>query len=228
MSDAVGARQFGEGPLARAVALIYSLLVIELLLLVSTVPGLVPLVLLERDSSNLPLVALCALPFGPAISAALYALHHHRPDLADLRPTTLFWRGYRANLRGVLGIWIPWLVWLTIVAVNLGYFAAAAVPVWWGVLLVVIALGVTLWGTNALVITSLFAFRVRDVARLALYFLVRTPGVTLGNATLLVVAAGVIWMSSEAVLGLLGSGLLLVLLRGGRPMTRKIEREFTT
>jgi uncharacterized membrane protein YesL len=227
MSNAVEAqRRFGEGPLSRAAALIYSLLVIEGLLLVTTAPGLVPLILLDRDASNLPLAAACALPLGPAVSAALYALYHHRPDLADLTPATRFWRGYRANLRPVLGIWVPVLAWLTILAANLTHFAAAAVPAWWGVLLVVVAVGLTLWGINALVITSLFTFRLRDVARLALYFLVRTRRVTVGSACLLIVAAGVTLVASEAVLGLLGSVLVLALLATCRPMISKIEREF--
>src|SRR4051812_29804719 len=68
--DAVGAgRQFGVGPLARAAAFVHTLLVVELLLLATTVPGLVPLVLLDRDASNVPLAAACALPLGPAVSA---------------------------------------------------------------------------------------------------------------------------------------------------------------
>ena len=66
---------FGEGPLSRAAALVYTLIVVELLLLATTLPGLVPLVLLARDVSNAPLAALCLLPLGPALSAALYALH---------------------------------------------------------------------------------------------------------------------------------------------------------
>ncbi|MFI6761084.1 hypothetical protein ACIBF5_18300 [Micromonospora sp. NPDC050417] len=228
MSDAFEARpQFGEGPLSRAAARVYSLLVIEVLLLVTTAPGLVLFLLLEPDASNLPLVALCALPLGPAVSAALYAFDRHRPDLADLTPATNFWRGYRANLRQVLAVWAPSLLWLTIVTANLTHFAVAGVPDWWGVLLVLVALGVTLWCANALVITSLFAFRTRDVARLALHFLARTPGVTVGNACLLLVAVAVTVVTSEAVLGLLGSVLVLTLLRTCRPLIGEIEKEFT-
>jgi uncharacterized membrane protein YesL len=220
-------RQFGEGPLARAAALVYNLLVVELLLLVTTVPGLVVLVLLDRDASNIPLAAACALPLGPALSAALYALHHRRRDLTDLRPAAAFWRGYRANFRGALQVWVPWLVWLMIVAVNLAHFSAAGVPGWWAALLVVVAAAATLAAVNALVITSLFAFRAADVARLAVSSLGRAPAVTLGNACLLVVAAGVTVVSSEAVLALLGSVLAAALLRTCRPMVAEIQREFT-
>jgi uncharacterized membrane protein YesL len=220
-------RQFGEGPLSRAAALVYSLLVVEFLLLVTAAPGLIGLFLLRRDASNLPLAAICAVPLGPAMSAALYALHHHRADLTDLRPAGAFWRGYRANLRGVLLLWCPLLAWLTVLAVNLAHLSTAAVPRWWAGPLLAVAVAAVLWGVDALVITSLFAFRARDVARLALHFLGAARGVTLANACLLVVAVGLTVYGSEAVLALLGSVLALLLVRTSQPMITKVRREFT-
>ncbi|MFC7485079.1 hypothetical protein ACFQX7_40470 [Luedemannella flava] len=203
------------------------MLVVEILLLVTAAPGLVVLVLLDRDVSNLPLVAACALPLGPALSAAVYALHHRRADVADLRPAAAFWRGYRLNAVGVLKVWVPALVWLAIVAVGLANFRATGLPGWWAVLLALVGAGASLWTTNALVITSLFAFRGRDVARLAGHFLTRTPGVTLANACLLIVAGGVVWVSSEAVAALLGSVFVAMLLRNSRPLFDAVRREFT-
>jgi hypothetical protein len=224
---AVARREFGEGPLARAAALIYGLLVVELLFLLTTVPGLVGLVLLDRDASNALVAAICALPVGPALSAALYAVHHRGRDLTELRPATLFWRGYRANVRAALTIWAPWSVWMAVIAINLANLTAAGVPGWWAGLLILVAVAATLWVANALVITSLFAFRAVDVARLAAYFLTRRPGVTLGTASLVLVAAAVTAVWSEAVLALLGSLLALALLRTDRPMISDVHREFT-
>jgi uncharacterized membrane protein YesL len=220
-------RQFGEGPLARAAALIYTLLVVEVLLLVTSLPGLVVLVLLDRDASNIPLAAAAALPLGPALSAAVYALRRRSRDLADLRPAAAFWLGYRRNFGGVLLIWAPWLALVTIVAVNLAHFSATGLPGWWAALLVVIAAVATLWAAGALVIASLFAFRTRDVARLAASFLARAPGVTLGNACLLLAAAAITAVSNELVLALLGSMLAAALLRTCRPMIVQVQREFT-
>lgn len=228
MSDAARAsREFGEGPLSRVTALIYTLLVVEFLLLVTTAPGLVPLILLDPDASNIPLALACALPLGPALSAALYALRHRRPDITELKPAPAFWRGYRMNAAGVLWIWIPGLAWLAIVAVGLTNLSAADVPVWWGVLLAAVGVAAVLWLANALVITSLFAFRARDIARLAGYFLMRTGRVTLGNAGVLIIAAGVMVLSSELVLALLGSVLAMILLRTSRPMIAIVTKEFT-
>ncbi|MET8203998.1 YesL family protein [Micromonospora taraxaci] len=219
-------RRFGDGPLSRITSRVYILLVVELLLLLTTVPGLLPLLVLGRDPSNLPLAALFLVPVGPAVSAALYTMRHQRTDLTDLRPAALFWRGYRTNVSGVLRVWVPTLVWLTVLAMNLAYRDAVGLASWWSVPLVLLAVAVTLCAANALVITSLFDFRTRDVLRLAVHFLVRTPGVTVGTALLLAAATGVTAVFSEAVLAMLGSVLVLALLRVGDPMVDLIRKEF--
>jgi len=218
---------FGTGPLSRFAALVYTLLVVNVLTLVAALPGLVPLALLGRDTSNLPLVALCLVPLGPALSAAVYAVRHRSSDTTDLAPAAAFARGYRANLRGVLAVWVPMLAWLGVSAVSLANFAATGLPGWWAVLLAVVAVATTLWGVNALVITSLFAFRARDVARLAAYFLFRTPGVALGNACLLIVAGGLAVLFSELVPPLLASVFVLSLVRTNEPMFAVLRAEFT-
>ncbi|MEV6813213.1 DUF624 domain-containing protein [Micromonospora sp. NPDC051296] len=221
-------REFGEGPLSRGAALVYTLLVVELLLLLCAAPGLAALFALERHVSNLPLVAVCAAPLGPALSAAVYALHRQRLDLTDLHPWRLFWRGYRANLTGSLLVWVPTLVWLAVIAVNLVNLPAAGVPAWWAVPLVLVGAGVAVVGVNALVITSLFTFRLPDVVRLAGYFVLRTPVVAVGTALLLVAATMLTLVASEAALAALGSVLALALVRGGEPMIATIRKEFVT
>ncbi|NUR27734.1 MAG: DUF624 domain-containing protein [Catenulispora sp.] len=225
--EATADRLFGEGPLARVTAPIYTFLVVDLLLLVAVLPGLIPLVALDRDASNAPLAVACALPIGPALSAALYALRRRGRDLTDLRPAATFWRGYTMNLGGVLRLWVPWLVGMALVAENLAQARAASVPAWWRAALVVVGVAATLWVINALVITSLFAFRPIDVARLAAYFLGRTRGVTVGALGVLIAAVLVVEASSEAVLGLFGVLFAAALLRISAPMTDLVEKDFT-
>jgi hypothetical protein len=111
--------------------------------------------------------------------------------------------------------------------VNLSHARAAAIPGWWAGLLVALAVVATLWMANALVITSLFAFRPIDIARLAAYFLGRAKGVTLGNLCLLICAAGLVTAASEAVLALVGAGFAAFLLRSCRPMIDLVTAEFT-
>lgn len=217
--------RFTDGWLARAAARVHILLVVDVLLLVACLPGLVPLVLLDRDVSNLPLVAACAVPLGPAVSAALYTLHHQRADPTDLRPAVLFWRGYRRGCWPVLRVWLPSVAWLTVIAVNLAHFSAAELPGWWALLLFLVAGLVFLVTVNALVITTLFAFRTRDVLRLAVYFQVRTPQVSLGYAGLVIVVLTVTALTSEAVVALAGALVVVALRLVAAPMTTIIGKE---
>lgn len=219
-------REYGDGPLGRGASAVYWYLVVELLLVLTSLPGLLALTLLDRSVSNAPLVVLCLLPLGPATSAGLYALRG-RAKADALTPAASFWRGYRQNWADALRIWAPALVVLGIVAVSLGGLRAAGVPGWFAPALVVIGVGVLLWLVNALVIVSFFGFRTRDAARLAAYYLAARPLVTLGSLSLLVLAAGTVVLATEVVFGLLAVVWLALVLRTAGPVLTDVEDRFT-
>ncbi|MFG2804980.1 hypothetical protein [Streptomyces massasporeus] len=218
---------FGTGPLSRASALIHTLLTVEALLLLAASPGLAGLLLLGPDPANLPLAALCLLPLGPALSAALYALHHRSRDLTELHPARAYLRGWRLNAGPALKLWTPLLAWLTVIAFTLTHFSATGLPGWWALLLGVIGAVSLLWGAHALVVTSLFAFRARDTARLAAYFLFRHGRATLAAASLLVLTAASAGLLTEALPALLAAPLLLSLLHGSQAVIGETRKDFT-
>ncbi len=220
-------QRFGGGPLSRASALVYNLLVTEILLLLATAPGIVGTLFVPPAPNNAPLLALCALPVGPALAAAFFTLHRRRRDLAELRPAVDFWRGYRTSFHGALLVWVPALAWLTLVATVLTHLSAAGVPRWWAGLLLLSAAGVALWALTALQIVALFSFRAWDLPRLGFYALTRRPAVTLGNLGILIAAALVALFTSEVVLALAGSILVAALVRTSRRLMADIERDFT-
>ncbi len=223
----VRADAFGTGPLSRAAALIHTLVTVAALLLLTAAPGLAGLFLLAPDPANLPLAALCLLPLGPSAAAALYALHHRGGDLTELRPSRVFLRGWRLGAGPALKLWAPLLGWLTVIAFTLTHFPATGLPRWWAFLLAVTGVGSLLWGAHALVLTALFAFRARDTARLAAYFLFRHPRATLGALSLLILTAAGTALLTEALPALLAAPLLLSLLRAGRPLITETREEFT-
>jgi hypothetical protein len=221
------ADDFGTGPLSRAAALLHTLLTVEALLLTASAPGLAALLLLGPDPADLPLAALCLLPLGPAVSAALYALHRRSRDLTDLHPARTYAHGWRLNALPALKLWTPLLAWLTVIAFTLTHFDATGLPRWWALLLGCIGVTSLLWGAHALVLTSLFTFRARDTARLAAYFLLRHGRATLAAASLLTLAAGLAALLTEAVPALLAAPLLLSLLHAGRPVIAETQEDFT-
>lgn len=218
-------REFGDGPLGRAANAIYWYLVVEVLLILTSLPGLVALVLLDRSAVNAPLAVLCLLPLGPAASAGLFALRDRRTAETPA-PASAFWRGYRLNWADVLRLWTPALVALGIVAFSLANLRATGVPGWYTAVLVVIGAGLLLWTVNVLVIVSFFGFRARDSARLAAYYLAARPLVTLGNLSLLVLAAGVIVLTADVVFGLFAVVWLAFVLRNARPLMADVEARF--
>ncbi|MFF0161226.1 hypothetical protein ACFYRY_27355 [Streptomyces sp. NPDC005263] len=221
------ATAFGDGPLSRAAALIHTLVTVEALLLGAAAPGLAGLLVVGTDPANLPLAAVCLLPLGPALSAALYALHHRDRDLTDLHPARTYRRGWRLNALPALKLWTPLLAWLTVIAFTLTHFSATGLPRWWAVLLAVIGVGSLLWGAHALVLTSLFAFRARDTARLAGYFLIRRGRATLGAASLLVLTSALTVLLTEALPALVAAPLLLSLLHSSRSVIVETQEDFT-
>ncbi|MFE7935981.1 hypothetical protein ACFU46_01140 [Streptomyces griseoincarnatus] len=223
----VRADAFGTGPLSRAAALIHTLVTVEALLLLTAAPGLAGLFLLAPEPANLPLAALCLLPLGPSAVAALYALHHRSGDLTELRPARAFLRGWRLGAGPALKLWAPLLAWLTVIAFTLTHFPATGLPGWWASLLAVTGVGSLLWGAHALVLTALFAFRARDTARLAAYFLAKRPRTTLGALSMLILTAAGTALLTEALPALLSAPLLLSLLHAGRPVIEETREHFT-
>ncbi|MEU0672943.1 hypothetical protein ABZ330_08610 [Streptomyces sp. NPDC006172] len=218
---------FGTGPLSRAAALVHTLLTVEALLLLTAAPGLAALLSLGTDPAGLPLAALCLLPLGPALSAAVYALHHRDRDLTDLHPARAYLRGLRLNALPALKLFTPLLAWLTVIAFTLTHFAATGLPRWWAALLGAIGVTLLLWGANALVLTSLFAFRARDTARLAAHFLLRHGRATLAAASLLVLTGALTALLTEALPALLAAPLLLSLLHTSRTVIAETQEDFT-
>ncbi|MCZ2822691.1 hypothetical protein O2V63_20330 [Modestobacter sp. VKM Ac-2977] len=219
------AREFGEGPLSRATAVVYWFLVVELLLAVTAGPSVIAVVLLDRHPSNIPLVALAAVPVGPALAAAVFAWRVFDRE-RDTAPARHFWRGYRLNALDVLRSWVPGLAVLTVLGINLTYREAVGLPAPLTALQVLLAVGVVLWMLLAVVITALFRFRARDVARLGAHYLGARPLVTLGLLSWLVLCAGIAYFLSDWVLWLLASPLTFQLTRITAPVAGDVTTRF--
>ena len=213
------------GPLSRASTVAYWFLVLEGLLVLTTAPGLVPLFLLAPDASNIPLAALLLVPVGPAVSAAFFAWRTFDGE-RDQSPARHFWRGYRLNVLDALRVWIPGLLVLAVLAVNLTHLGAVELPLLVGTIGGLVAVVVVAWLAHALVVASGFSFRYRDVARMAAYFVFAKPLVSLGAVSYAVLAAGVVIVASDWVLVLLASVFTFLLWRNARPLVAEVMRRF--
>lgn len=235
-----GGRAAGTGPLARIGRWVAWWLVLEGLVVLTSLPGFVGLLFLDRSAASVPLVALCAVPIGPSLAAAAFAWHRflgERPADRDATPLRAFLRGYVLNWRDVLVWWVPLLVVLALLGVNAvdaGVLGNVAGDDAFGggnasALVYVVAMIVLLvWAGNALVITSLFSFRTRDVLRLAAYYLGARPLPGLGVLALVILAAAAVLFVGDLLLWGLASAFVLALVRIAVPVTDGIQWRFVS
>lgn len=219
-------REFGEGPLSRVTNVVYWLLVIGLFLSAALAPSLALSMALVPDVSNLPLYALAAVPVGPALAAAFFAW---RRFLAgdEPHPWAHVWRGLRVNAVDALTAWLPGLLALLVLAMNIAHAEAAGIADGLTGVYLALALVAALWSVRMLSIVSAFAFRWRDSARLSFYTLVARPLPTLAIVSYGVLVAGIVYLTFDVVAVLLASMLTLGFTRSEQPVIELVAERFT-
>lgn len=222
---------FGTGTLGRITATVYRTLILEALFLATAAPGILLILTLSPDPSNIPLVALGLLPAGPALSATVFAWRASRAE-STLEPARHFWRGYRLNALAVLRWWWLVLVVGAVLSLNLAYLDAVVPdPALRTIVLVVQVLllgGLAALSLNALVISSLFTFRAIDTLRLAARFLRRTPRVTIASIALTIAAVGIMTVGTEIAILAFAAPIAALLLITAQPLITDIEENFVS
>jgi len=217
-------REFGDGVLFRFTNHVYWLMATELFLVVASIPLVVALLFLDRDSSNAILYALAATSLGPALAATLHCVRKILRE-KDLDPSRDFLRGYRLNVVGTLKFWVPSVAVLTILLLDSGW-GSAADAVLRAALLVVALLG-TLWVMNMLVISTSFTFRLRDLVRLSVFYLGASLRITVGNLATLFLASVLLLYTSDWVLLLCGSLFVGLFALNTADLVTQVQTRFT-
>lgn len=213
-------REFGQGRAYRAAVAVYGVLTTSLLFIVACAPFVVAVVL-----TRMPLVIVVAgLSIGPAWAATLYVMRAYSAD-RDIEPVRLFLRGYRASWRQALLFWVPYFTLLMVLGLDVFGPSATRGPLQW--LLMVIGAIALIWGSTVLVIVSSFSFRLRDVLRLAVYGLIRSPRWLIADAALLVVTGGLVVVGSEAAAGVMAAPIALFAVLNSRGLRERLQTEFT-
>lgn len=219
-------RDPGSGVLSRAAAFVYWHLLVGVLMCVAELPVVALLFFLGREAANAALVPLCLIPIAPVLSAGLFAMRA-RAGSEDLAPARFFLRGLRLGWADSLRAWVPAMIALAAVAGAIVALRPAGLPTAYAGVLVGIGVIVALWGLNALVISTVFSFRTRDTLRLAVFYLGRRWQAALGVLALLIVAVGVVLVSTEAVLWLFQVVWISFLAVITQPLVAAVTERFT-
>ncbi|MCL1801948.1 MAG: YesL family protein [Promicromonosporaceae bacterium] len=216
----------GHGILGKISLAIYWYLVLTLLIVVSSLPAILLLLLLQPVPQNFFLIPLAMIPIGPAISAGLYAVRaRYRHE--DRGPWRSFVRGYRMNFVAVIKLWIPFLVVLGIIAFTLTFGGFIGLNTPYRIGLSILAALLAAWAGHAIAIATFFNFRSVDVARLATYYLFRKFSATFGVLALLVIMGAAGWYISGAIPGVISGLVIWFLFRNERPVLIDVYQRFT-
>lgn len=214
----------GQGRLGGLALGLYRAVVLSAAFGLASLPALLPSVLapslLTTAASALLLVAVAA-----ALSAAITAW---RDDAAadHPQPWRAFWRSYRRDAVDVVRATAPGVLVIAAVVVSVASPGAGIGQLHGWALLAILAV-VAMLTVRCTVIASFFAFRVRDVWRLAAFTLLRQPRATVALLALLVCGFGVLWFLPDGLLLLLGGVAARALLHSERPVLELVRTEFT-
>lgn len=225
MAQQAGLPDPRRGVFGRVTETVYWFVVVEVAFLLAAAPGFLGVILLEQSATNIPLYALCLIPVAPAFSAALSALEARR-RVAEPVVWPQFWRAYVRNVVDVLWVWVPALVAAAILGTTIAVGPAAGVDGFFIGAAVVFLVVLAVWAAHALVIASLFRFRARDTARLALYYLAAKPLVSLGALSYLVVAVALVAFVSDWALALCAVIFAAFALVNARPLIASVRDRF--
>lgn len=218
--------EHGSGPLSQLAGVVFRYTVLGVCLVVTCAPTLVALVLLGLAGAAAPFGVLALLPVAPALSAGLWAVRGWQRD-PESSALGLFVRGYRRNVGDVLRWWVPAVVVGAVLAVNVAM--ADVVPAGEPVrgLALVVAVVLVLWSGHMLIVTTFFAFRTRDAARIAAAELFGSWRVTLAHLSLLVVATATVRLGTEALLLFTAWAFVALLEVTSRPVAVDVRDRFT-
>ena len=227
--------EYGSGPLFRAAGVVYGVMVADVLLVLANILLVLAPLLVALSAGSVMLAAVMVLvafvPVGPSLVAAAYAFNRllAGEDTGVFRD---FVRGYRANVRQALAVWVPYVAVLAAVVVNLmllpGTFDAGN-PAQSAARVGLLGLGllVATAGVTAMLLLSRFTFRTRDLYRLSLYCLGAQKRVSLGNAGILFITAFLLTATTAGLLIVIAGPLMYLICLNSRPLLKFIEGKFT-
>lgn len=226
-TDGASAADHADGPLTRVTTAIYRHLALGLCLAAACLPTLIVVTLFQPGPSSIAAFIVALLPVAPALSAGLYAVRGWRTK-PDQGPFALYVHGYRQNMWDVVKWWAPLVLAGAVLGVDIVF--ADAVPAGGAIrgTGLVIAVALTLWSGHALVVSSFFSFRTRDVLRVAAVELFSGWRVTLGFVSLLIVAVAVVYLGTELALLLLAWAFVALYERISRPVVEDVTTRFTS
>jgi len=220
-------REFGEGALFSLTNHIYGLLMTNIYFIISNAIFLFFFMTLEPTFSNITLYFLALILTGPSISALFYSIGKLIRE-KELSPLKDFYHGYKVNFKDTMRFWLPLLLVLYILFVDLQYFNSnlstlnhiLSVVFYIGIIATMILM------MNAFLINAGFNFRLKDICKLSVYYSFKKVKVTFGNIGIVIITLFLTTITSNFFIVFTASIVCYVFLLNSRDLLEDIKLNF--
>lgn len=205
---------------------LYSLILFNIYFILCNILILLSFLLFDLSYSNLLIYILALVPTGPAISALIYSvvklIHEEEGS-----PTKHFFNGYRVNFLDTLKIWLPILVLISILGVDIHYYQTATGFTQFvsGAIFVVIMLALLLL-QYVFFINAIYKFKTLDIYKLSVYYSFMKMKETIGNVVILVITFFLVYIFSESILLFIPSFVCYIMVLNNRIVIDDIKLNF--
>ena len=220
-------KEFGQGILSVITNHIYWLGLINIYFVLCNIVFLFFFITLIPSFSNTVVYFLALVPTGPAITALFSTLNKLVRE-KEISPTKDFFTSYKMNFIETLKIWLPLLLVVFILVVDLQYLnqnPSTMNQVFAGIILIVLLLIGSL-SVYLFSITANFKFRIRDIYRLSVYYSFYKIKATTGNIGIVIVTLFLINVTSDFILLFLASLICYTMVLNNHSVTEDIRLNF--
>ncbi len=221
-------QEFGQGILSVVTNHIYWFMLTNIYFVFCNLIFLIAFMTLEPELSNMILIFIALIPTGPAITALCYVMDKLVRE-KEISPTRDFFYGYKINLKDTLKVWLPMIVAIFILIVDLQYFYQESTKIN-QIMAIVFLVGLGFLICILLYvfpITAKFKFRMRDVFKLSFYYSFKKLKITTGNIGILIIALFLMIITTDFLFIFIASVLSYVLTLNSRAVIDDIEENYT-
>lgn len=221
-------QEFGQGILSVVTNHIYWFMLTNIYFVFCNLIFLIAFMTLEPELSNMILIFIALIPTGPAITALCYVMDKLVRE-KEISPTRDFFYGYKINLKDTLKVWLPMIVAIFILIVDLQYFYQESTKIN-QIMAIVFLVGLGFLICILLYvfpITAKFKFRMRDVFKLSFYYSFKKLKITTGNIGILIIALFLMIITTDFLFIIIASVLSYVLTLNSRAVIDDIEENYT-
>ncbi|KAB8130999.1 DUF624 domain-containing protein [Gracilibacillus oryzae] len=223
----MNSNQFTQGGFYRFSNYVYWLMILNVLFIASNILFFIAFITLIPSVSNAIFYFIASIPTGPAIAALCHALSKLVRE-KEVAPVADFIHAYRNNFKDVLKVWLPILIVAFILVIDIQYFnqnPTLFYQILNGIFLVALLI-LSVFTFYALIITSHYQFRIRDVYRLSVYYIFMRFKITSGNICIVFLTLVLMFFTSDFIIFLLFSVIAWLLMANTQGIIEDVKLNF--